>query len=441
MAKAIRKEWEMILKRFVAMVLSMMPICGVFAQTMEDFGGFKARNYETRNGKTYTSGGTEVKNYMTDLTATERETYIEAAKMASAGYADSRYDDYKTLRYGDGKTTGYEEVGEKALVNILNKASEIARSEGRGTELHINKTTKIKGSKSDEKALMICGNGETRLNARVFVKTVDGKQTIGLVFGGTYGIRDGIDDVQNILPFTPTPKAYKEAAELLKAVKAAYPNADINVYGHSEGGGEAMYAVLSEGVHNGDGIVKCYGVNSAGLNGLKTTDVIIKGEKITKEEIAQNFVLIQNEGERLGGVLKIAEVSSKAYQFGTVIFIPDMGDVFGLDEEGKETENTFHKGLDPNKKVKKNLDKAHDVVETLWKMTHCQAANKEEDKVTTTQKEDVDNPFNSNPEPEPDPPTSTTPVHSNTTQVRPSSPTHVRRGGGGDTSAIIWKKK
>lgn len=430
------------MKKYGVLALSVMIAFGVFAGKMEEYGGFKARNYQKgADGKLYTSAGKQVLDFTKDLTADQREEYIIAAKMASSGYTDSRYYDYDCTKngnyYGDGKSTGYVEAKEQDLVNILNEASKNAKKDNKGTELYINKTTKIKGT--DEYALMITGRGDSRLNARIFFKEgEDGKKTIGLVFGGTDGWKDAIDDVLNVAS-PVTPKPYKEAVELLQAVKAAYPDCDINVFGHSEGGGEAMFAVLSEGVHNGKGTVKYYGVNSAGLYGLKTNNDIKEGV-ITKEDIEQNFILIQNKDEKLGGILPVSEV---AYQFGTVVLIPDMGDSFGFDENRRRTENTFTV-RDGRKKgdVKKNLDGAHDITETLWKMTHCPVSNKEEEKKTTAQKEEDASPFNSDPEPEPDTPTPTeTSVPSNTTQMRPSSPTRVRRGGGGDTSAIIWQKR
>lgn len=420
--KNLREDEKMKTNQFVVMVMSIMSVLWVSAGKMEDYGGFKARDYKKgSDGKLYTSSGEVIVNFRDDLTAEQQKDYIEAAKMASSGYTDARYNDYKTAYYQDGATTGYQEVDEKALVNILNKASESARTEGHSSELYINKSTKIKGT--DEYALMITGRGDSRLNARIFIKKDEkGKETIGIVFGGTNGFKDIVDDVLNVA--TPiTAKPYKEAVELLKAVKAAYPDCDINVYGHSEGGGEAMFAVLSEGVHNGkNGTVKYYGVNSAGLYGLKTNNDI-DPNKITPEEIRENFILIQNKDEKLGGILPVSEV---AYQFGTVILIPDMYDIFGEGDEAFTNRST--------NKNKSNLDGEHGIEETLWKMTHCPSA---EDK-TLTKGNDDSSPFDSDPDPQNGTTQQVSPVPNNTIRVRPSTATRIRRGGGGDTKARIW---
>ena len=87
------------------------------------------------------------------------------------------------------------------------------------------------------------------------------------------------------------------------------------------------------------------------------------------------------------------------------------------------------------------LNKQHGIEETRLKMEYNYSPVKEEQKSNQTSSTD-ESPFNSNPEPEPDTPTPTvTPDPSNTTQMRRSFPTRVRRGGGGDTSAIIWQKR
>ena len=391
-------------------------------KNMEYYGGYKARQYTTdANGNMVTSSGVKVRDYRNDLSDAERQEMIVAAKMASSGYPDVRQNDYKSDYYGDGKTD-YEEVSEAALSNIVEKAK------------NVNKDTDLR-IVTEKGVLFISGKNEGRLNARVFIKD-DG--TVGLVFGGTDGFGDMLDDAKQVVHFAPTPKAYKEAAELLKAVKLAYPNTNINVYGHSEGGGEAMYAVLSEGVHNGEtGQVKCYGVNSAGLNGLKTTNVI--NPELTREEIEANFVLIQNKGEKLGG--KLIPVSGVAYQFGSVVLIPDYGDVYTGTEEHVDSNGSVLEKYRSRSKPdleKTNLDHQHGIEDTLWKMTHTPSdLTNSKSNLVNESATGNDDPFDAQPETSP----SSDGAGATSTGGRPSSlPSSQRRnggsirGGGGNTS-------
>ena len=350
-------------------LLSIMVSCVVLAGKMEEYGGFKARDYkEGADGKLYTSNGSQVKVFTKDLTSNQQKECIIAAKMASSGYTDDRYDDYKNNFYKDNNGTGYEEADRKTLEKIILQAHKANEK----SELYIKQETiKFKSNdasgKNEEgiKVLTIAGNGKSRLNARIFIRN-DG--SVGIVFGGTASLKDAVDDVLNVSPVTPTPKPYKEAAELLRAVKAVFPDTPINVYGHSEGGGEAMYAVLSEGVKNGTKDVMYYGVNSAGLNGLKTNDVIthnLDGKTLTKEDIETHFVLIQNQGEKLPGNIPVSMV---AYQFGTVVLVPDMQNVFTEENDAKYVSRAKNKAFE-------NLDGAHGIEETLWKMTHLISGN------------------------------------------------------------------
>ena len=320
----------------------------VVAGKMEDFGGFKARGYEKGgDGRLYTSLEEVVTNSRDDLTAKQQKECIEVAKMTSSGYADARYNDSKTYYYKDGTKTGYQKADERVLVNILNTVSDKVRKDGHGSELYINKSTKIKGT--DEYALMITGRVDSRLNARIFIeKDEKEKDAIGMVIGGTNGFKDAVDDFLNVA--TPvTTKPYKEAVGLLTAVKEAYLEHNINVYGHSEGGGEAMFAVLSEGVHNGTGTLKYYRVNYAELYGLKTKKDI-DSNKITPSDIKNNFVLIQNKNEKIGGILPVRDV---AHQFGKGVINSDIYDQYG------EGDNAF---IIRSTNVKKsNLDGEHGI--------------------------------------------------------------------------------
>ncbi len=304
---------------------------------------------------------------------------------------------------------------------------------------------------SGERIYTITGKDDTRLCVRVFEKTdANGVKAIGVVYGGTDWGTTGVtpklwvgdaadarDDAKQITHFAPTPQAYKDAATILQAIVQLNQNTDINVYGHSEGGGEAMYSVLTTGVKNGTNektgeecAIKYYGVNSAGLNGLKTNDIIgsalPEGTTLTKDDIAKNFTLIQNcENPTTLNILTKEWCSTKAYQFGTVISIPDMGDVYGVDKDGKISDNTFLgngkneegklRGKEVTKKkrntfsvdeteetvvIKKNLDNAHGVEETLWKMLHIAPGvdNKEENTVNEdnqSNKKSEEGPFES----------------------------------------------
>ena len=432
---------KMRIKRLSLAATLVMSVIGVFAGKMEDCGGFKARNYrQGTDGKLYTSAGTEVKDFQKGISEAERNEYIIAAKMAASGYLDDRYDDYKSDFYKDGIDTGYEEVDRNTLESIILAA----HNANTKSELHIKKETIVFKSEEnkaehcgeDVALLTITGSGDSRLNARVFINK-DG--SIGIVFGGTASGSDVIDDLLNVSHLTPTPKPYKEAAELLRAVKAVFPETNINLYGHSEGGGEAMYAVLSEGIKNGEGgKVKYYGVNSAGLNGLKTNNIISKD--LTPKDIEENFVLIQNKDEKLPGKIPVSAV---AYQFGTVVLVPDMGAVFTKENDAEYFSRAKNKAFP-------NLDGAHGIEETLWKMTHCSLAvcgkkDDDNDREANDTRDDDFSPFDIEPEINgngqmcPVPGNGSTGGGSSGGQ-RTSQPTTRRRGGsgGGDTSSRIW---
>ena len=426
----IEQERNAIVKTKLFMIMTVVATSSLMAAgkkaKVEDYGAFKGRDYRVdSNGDVVTSSGTPVYYFTRDtrenapkkqnvLSTNKQQEMIEAAKMASSGYPDARAQDFNSEHY-DGKVTGYEEVGESSCQDILSKA----RKNNPDSKLHIVEENGV---------LFISGKTKGRLNARVFKKS-DG--TIGIVFGGTNGFGDIIDDAKQIVPVAPTPLAYKEAAELLKAVKETYPNANINVYGHSEGGGEAMYAVLSEGVHNGTGTVKCYGVNSAGLNGQQVTDMVV-GSGITKEEILENFYFIQNEKESLDKVN--LPISKYAYQFGTVVIVPDYGSVYDgehKDKDGKTLEKFRKQSGKGGEKT--NLDHAHGIEETLWKMTHIPSTDN-----------NTPDPFDS--DPENDDNGQMCPVHGGGSSGgstsggtrRPQPPTRHRGGsGGGDTKAKL----
>lgn len=446
------------IKKLFCMVLSTILVAEAHAGKMEDYGGFKARDYKKgADGKLYTSAGTEVKDFRKDLTSAEQSEYIEAARMASSGYPDHRNDEFKNTSYRDG------ELSESKLQEIVKVAN--GKSPGsnfRVFEQPIRKYDDASGKwvDSGEKIYTItAGKDDTRLSVRVFEKTdAKGVKTIGVVYGGTDWGTTGVtpklwvddaadarDDAKQITHFAPTPQAYKDAAIVLQAIVELNQNTDINVYGHSEGGGEAMYSVLTTGVKNGvndkkEGSPECsikyYGVNSAGLNGLKTNDIIgsalPEGVTLTKDDIAKNFTLIQNcENPTTLNMFKKEWCSTKAYQFGTVISIPDMGDAFGVDKDGKISEDTFlvngknekenlrgKEVTQSNKKkkefsvdetsetvqVKSNLDNAHGVEETLWKMTHIVSGGEKEEDSTNGSGDGPDNnsnggPFDSKPGP------------------------------------------
>ena len=291
------------------------------------------------------------------------------------------------------KKTSYQEVSESKLVGIVNKANELGRDEG--VLLHIKKQQvyetvteeglirqEVTKRKAIEGATMltITGNGKDKLSARIFEKK-DG--TIGVVFCGTdyedgHSFGDLIDDAKQIVHIAPTPLAYKEAAQLLRAIKEIYPNSDINVYGHSEGGGEAQYAVLHSGILDNarsERKVRCYGVNSAGLNGLESVndlkDELNTPEKkeIAKKYIDENFVLIQNQGEWC---------STKAYQFGKYILVDTITGDELLDSDGKPAtmENVYGKNVEVSK-----LNNQHGVEETRLKMEYKFTQSKVQDNI------------------------------------------------------------
>ena len=462
----------------------------IFAGKMEDYGGFKARDYKTdSDGYWVTSSGTPVYYFTRDtsknapekqrvLDEIKQQEMIEAVRMASSGYPDHRNDEFKNTSYRDG------EFSASRLQDIVDEANKMSPDSGfKVFEQPIRKYDDASGKwvESDEKIYTITGKDDSRLCVRVFEKTDEnGIKTLGVVYGGTDWGTTGVtpklwvddaadarDDAKQITHFAPTPQAYKDAATILQAIVKLNQNTDINVYGHSEGGGEAMYSVLTTGVKNGkdentkkEYAIKYYGVNSAGLNGLKTNDII--NENLNKEDIANNFTLIQNSSPQNTTLFNGEWCSTKAYQFGTVVSIPDMGDSFGVDEDGKIGDNTFlmngknedeelrgkevekswfsnktYSVEETNEKVDvmKNLDNKHGVEETLWKMTHIPTTN--------GKKQSEDDPFDSEPEPTDNgqayPSSKNGGVSSGGKVVpKPSSNTRVRRGGGGDTSSRIW---
>ena len=434
----MNRRKSVVVVAFVGLCFVANVVLGGFT---EEIGGYKARGDNTKEATSYYG-----------LDEPFKQEYLEAAYMAECGYPDERCDMYKN--------TDYREVSESKLVEIVNKVNEANR--GQEVKLHIQhqqiyETVTEKGLVRKEvtkrKAvegvtmLTIAGKGKDRLSARIFVKKDEkGNDVVGVVFCGTdledgHSFGDVIDDVKQIVHVAPTPLAYKEAAELLKAVKEIYPDSDINVYGHSEGGGEAQYAVLHSGIlddvdksEKGKRTVRCYGVNSAGLNGLESVndlkdelDTVEKKNKV-KDYVEKNFVLIQNEGEWC---------STKAYQFGKYILVDTLEGKQLLDKDGNPStvKNVYGKDVQISE-----LNKQHGIEETRLKMEYNYSPVKEEQKSNQTSSTD-ESPFNSNPEPEPDTPTPTvTPDPSNTTQMRRSFPTRVRRGGG-DTSAIIWQKR
>ena len=475
------------INQFVVMVMSIMSVLWVSAGKMEEFGGFKARDYKKgADGKLYTSAGTEVKNFIEDLTPTEQSEYIEAARMASSGYPDHRNDEFKNTSYRDG------EYSKSQLEAIVKEAEKLSPDSGfKVFEQPIRKYDDASGKwvDSGERIYTITGKDATRLCVRVFEKTdANGVKTIGVVYGGTDWGTTGVtaklwlddaadarDDAKQITHFAPTPQAYKDAATILQAIVKLNQNTDINVYGHSEGGGEAMYSVLTTGVKNGkdektgkEYAIKYYGVNSAGLNGLKTNDII--NENLNKKDIANNFTLIQNcENPTTLNMLTKEWCSTKAYQFGTVISIPDMGDVFGVDKDGKIGDNTFlmngknedeelrgkevekswfsnktYSVEETNEKVDvmKNLDNKHGVEETLWKMTHFPSAKQDEKNESGQVGKNEDDPFDSEPEPKDNGQVHPSPGNGGVSSggkvaPKPAPNTRVRRGGGGDTSSRI----
>ena len=428
----------------------------IYGGFTEEIGGYKAR---LSIGDVMTGNKPSNMEDYYSLSDPDKRNLIIAVKMAECGYPDERNDiwkegtGYRLLGMDSPEDKNKQDVERAELNRILKNTSKDSKL--RVFEQPIYKTVKDKNGKDVRKKtgtvmLTITGKDDDRLSARILRKE-DG--TIAVVFCGTDWGEGGIsihgdsgdarDDAKQLTHLLPTPLAYKEAAELLRAVKAAYPDSNIEVFGHSEGGGMAQYAVLHSGILetacNERRTVKCYGVNSAGLNGLESVNDLkdeLKGNNrqdneknkaIVKKYTEENFTLIQNEGEWC---------SHWGYQFGRFVRVSTID---AKDKDGKETEVVNHYGKTV---VLNDMNKQHGVEETRLKMEYSNSPVKEEQDDNGTSNAN-ESPFNSNPDPVPqdDPTPTVNPVPRNTTQVRPSSPTRVRRGGGGDTSAIIWQKR
>lgn len=413
----------------------------------EEIGGYKARGFLTTSDK-------KPENFYA-LNSQEKKDLIVATKMAATGYPDERNSSWKE--------TDYYRLGMKSKNSVNNQAEEKKKLEEilmcsensnlRVIEQDIYKTYvdeesgKMKRQATGEKIYTITGKKKDRLSAQIFEKK-DG--TIAVVFCGTdWGeagvslkgdVGDVIDDTKQFVHLAPVPEAYKEATYLLEAVMKKYPDRNIDVFGHSEGGGEGQYSVLHAGILNiiknkSTRVVKYYGVNSAGLNGMLSVNDIKKelktkeDKELVKQYIEENFVLIQNEGEFC---------SRAGYQFGRFVQVPNLGKEKLLNENGEE--KTFIDAYGIKRKLTE-LNKKHGVDETRLKMEYGDLDTSEESVLPNyVVKEENKSPFDSEPETSPgdDGNGQMCPIPNNGNNGSSRRPVSRRRGGGGDTSARIW---
>ena len=303
-------------------VISLCVSSTAWAGKAERIGGYKARNVEEKTATNWSDSGKA--HQYSSLSTKDQEFLMDAARMAESGYPDGRADSYKETK------TGYQPLDTTEMDKIVANSQLKLKVYDQPREIRIDDKPISFGDRprmqdsEDNKLLtipMITGDrnapsysddiGE-RLNARIFKKD-DG--TVAIVFAGSDSNGDWADNVKQGVPVAPIPQAYKEAAALLDAVKKTYPGCDIEVYGHSQGGGHTSYAILKSGADNPGpdgktGVVRGYGVNSAGLNGLITVNSL---DETTAKKAAQNLVLIQNGKELCSNYT--------GYQFGTWIHI------------------------------------------------------------------------------------------------------------------------
>ena len=384
-----------------------------FAGKAERMGGYKARTKFTSNSRQYI-------DYATASSDSKKE-WLEAAYMAESGYPDERRNEYKNTPYFEVANEDLDNIVNNALKN--NKDTTLRVYDRQIREYEATANGECKQALKEETIKVITGKDSDRLSARI-LKKEDG--TIAVVFCGTDQENpnravplagDWRDDAKQVVHTAPTPLCYKEAAELLKAVMDTFPDTNINVYGHSEGGGEAFYAGLMNGVENGEGKIHYYSINGAGLNGLKLVNDADES-KITAKITEEYFTLIQNAGDI---------VSAVGYQFGKYVHLDTYN---GVPE--KPIVNCYGQAINNLK----DLD-GHGIEETKLKMKYLLDGDKKD-------------PFDSEPEtdsingqmcPIPGGEGNSGGVSSGGKIVpKPAPDTRVRRGGsgGGDTSSRIW---
>lgn len=132
-----------------------------------------------------------------------------------------------------------------------------------------------------------------------FVAQTESNQIV-LAFRGTKPscIKNDITDLWQIMSGPDT--AYLCALGLLLSIRRKCKTKQINVYGHSLGGGLSQFAVAAAIAH-GDGNIFAYGYNSAGLS--KGSIVVIKNTKASYDNIFHLFHesdIIWKYGSQLG---------------------------------------------------------------------------------------------------------------------------------------------